>query len=175
MPLAAPDAAPCVSSERWAEASKPVIVYCVSSRPSGITRNQNVIPEVDPSAKPELLIRSVKTKLNDWWVLGRTISRTTTMAAPATCHHTEMLLMIASRWLLKMLASAASTMIATNSTKIVFRPENSAHDELSVSRVRSRNVAAPYPTDAVTASRPIRFSQPVKKPAAGPPILAAHQ
>ena len=40
MPLAAPSAAPCVSSDRWAEASNPVIVYCVSRNPSGSTRNQ---------------------------------------------------------------------------------------------------------------------------------------
>jgi len=32
--------ADAVSSERWAEASKPVIVYCVRRRPNGRTRNQ---------------------------------------------------------------------------------------------------------------------------------------
>ena len=37
MPLAAPSAAPWVSSERWAEASNPVIVYWVSRKPSGRT------------------------------------------------------------------------------------------------------------------------------------------
>ena len=41
--------------------------------------------------------------------------------------------------------------------------------------VRSMNVAHPYDTPAVTATRPIRFSQPVKNPAAGPPSLEAHQ
>ena len=37
MPFAAPSAADCVSSDRWAEASKPVIVYCVSRAPMGST------------------------------------------------------------------------------------------------------------------------------------------
>src|ERR1700759_371812 len=36
-PLAAVIEAPCVSSETWAEASKPVIVYWVSRKPSGST------------------------------------------------------------------------------------------------------------------------------------------
>ncbi len=36
------------------------------------------------------------------------------MAAPATCHHTEMLLTMASRCPLKMFASAARTMITMN-------------------------------------------------------------
>ncbi len=40
MPLAAPSDAAWVSSERWAEASNPVIVYCVSRRPNGMTRSQ---------------------------------------------------------------------------------------------------------------------------------------
>ena len=37
MPFAAPSAAPWVSSERCAEASKPVIVYWVRRKPSGRT------------------------------------------------------------------------------------------------------------------------------------------
>ena len=40
MPFAAPSAAPWVSSDRWADASKPVIVYWVRRKPSGSTRNQ---------------------------------------------------------------------------------------------------------------------------------------
>src|SRR3954452_15068691 len=36
-PLAAPSAAPLVSSETWAEASYPVCVYIVSRKPSGST------------------------------------------------------------------------------------------------------------------------------------------
>ena len=41
MPLAAAIDAVEVSSERWADASKPVIVYCVSRKPNGTTANQN--------------------------------------------------------------------------------------------------------------------------------------
>jgi hypothetical protein len=37
------------------------------------------------------------------------------------------------------------------------------------------NVAQPYETPAVTATRPIRLSHPVKNPAAGPPSLDDHQ
>ena len=61
MPLAAAfDAAP-VSSERWAEASNPVIVYCVSRKPNGMMTNQNATVLVLPSEYPELLNRSVNT------------------------------------------------------------------------------------------------------------------
>ena len=42
------------------------------------------------------------------------ISTRITIAAPATCHHTEMLLTTASRWLRKMFITAASTRITTN-------------------------------------------------------------
>ena len=37
-----------------------------------------------------------------------------TAAAPTTCHHTEMLLMIASRWLEKMLTIAAIARMTRN-------------------------------------------------------------
>ena len=60
-PCAAAFEAPPVSSETCAEASNPVIVYCVSKKPSGSTRNQ-----YQPSPKPELLMRSVNTKLAVW-------------------------------------------------------------------------------------------------------------
>ncbi len=54
--------APCVSSDRWADASKPVIVYCVSRKPSGRMYHQYMLSE-----KPELLIVSVKTNDGDWY------------------------------------------------------------------------------------------------------------
>ena len=60
-PWPPPSAAPWVSSDRWAEASNPVIVYCVSRKPSGSTQNQNPKPLVLPPPKPELLNRSVNT------------------------------------------------------------------------------------------------------------------
>ncbi len=50
MPLAAALDAAAVSSDRWAEASKPVIVYCVSRNPNGTIANQNAKLAVLPSA-----------------------------------------------------------------------------------------------------------------------------
>ena len=38
-----------------------MIVYCVSSRPNGTTRNQYMAELLDPSEYPELLNRSVNT------------------------------------------------------------------------------------------------------------------
>src|SRR5690625_399501 len=92
MPLAAPCEAAAVSSDRCADASKPVIVYCVSKKPSGNTRNQYFA-----SSYPELFKRSVKTKLRLWCWSGTTARIRITIAAPATCHHTEMLLSTAIR------------------------------------------------------------------------------
>ena len=50
-----------------------------------------------PSPKPELLIVSVKTNEKLWWLSGPTTRITRITATPATCHHTEMLLNIATR------------------------------------------------------------------------------
>ena len=50
MPLAAAVDAASVSSERWAHASKPVIVYCVSRKPNGRMTNQKTRLLVLPSA-----------------------------------------------------------------------------------------------------------------------------
>ena len=61
MPLAAAFDADAVSSDRWAEASNPVIVYCVSRKPNGTIANQKPKLLVAPSLKPELLKRSVNT------------------------------------------------------------------------------------------------------------------
>ncbi len=61
MPLAAAIEADSVSSERWAHASNPVIVYWVSRKPNGTTANQKARLVVLPSLYPELLNRSVKT------------------------------------------------------------------------------------------------------------------
>ncbi len=62
IPVAAIREALFVSSAVCAEASKPVIVYCASSRPRPQT-NQNVglDHEVVPPPKPELFTVSVKT------------------------------------------------------------------------------------------------------------------
>ena len=48
MPLAAAFAAEPVSSERCAEASNPVIVYCVSRKPNGMIAKKNQKPLVLP-------------------------------------------------------------------------------------------------------------------------------
>ena len=45
----------------------------------------------------------------------------TTAAAPKTCHQTDMLFTMASRWLEKMLTTAAMTRMAMKYRKIVFR------------------------------------------------------
>ena len=69
----------------WAEASKPVIVYCVSRKPSGSTYHQNM-----SWLKPELLMRSVKTELKLAWLSGTKMRIPMITATPARCHHTEM-------------------------------------------------------------------------------------
>ena len=69
-----------------------MIVYIVSRKPTGRTRNQYVPPLIAPSAKPELLIRSVKTKSALWWLSGTKTRIPMMISAPTTCHHTEMLL-----------------------------------------------------------------------------------
>ena len=65
------------------------------------------------------------------------------MAAPATCHHTETLLMIASRWLLKMLASAARKRMTTKMTKTRWRLQFEAHVSLNRPNRMSTKFAAP--------------------------------
>ena len=112
MPLAAESAAECVSSDRWAEASYPVIVYCVSRAPIGRTTKMKPNPLVLPPKNPVLLTVEVKTMLALAWWWGRKIRISTMAVAPITCQYTEMLLKMASRWLEKMLASAAMTRIA---------------------------------------------------------------
>ena len=44
-----------------------------------------------------------------------------TAAAPMTCHHTEMLLMTASRWLEKMLIVATTTRMTRNMMNVRVR------------------------------------------------------
>src|SRR5689334_18983477 len=114
MPRAAWFAAPCVSSDRCAEASYPVIVYWVSRKPSGSTYSQNPGPCVLPSTNPELLMVLVNTKDRLWCASGPKIRARTTTAEPATCHHTETLLMTANRCELKTLTSVTASMTTMN-------------------------------------------------------------
>src|SRR3954449_4458486 len=116
-PLGAEVSEACVSSEMCAEASKPVIVYCVSRKPSGSTYHQNML-----LLKPELLMRSVKTVLKLAWLSGTTTRMPMITATPRTCHHTEMPLNLATRWLPRMLMSTCSARMIANRTKVSRNP-----------------------------------------------------
>ncbi len=65
-----------------------------------------------------------------------------TAAAPNTCHHTDTLLTMASRWLEKMFTMAAITRMPMKNRKIVFRLPECQLVEKKPS-VRSRKVAQP--------------------------------
>src|SRR6476619_8290418 len=93
MPLAAPLAALLVSSDRCADASYPVIVYCVRIAEIGSTNSRKPQPDVEPPNMPLLLIVLANTSLKLACCAGMAHKITMTAAAPATCHHTEMLLM----------------------------------------------------------------------------------
>ena len=121
MPLAAAPAALLVSSERCAEASYPVIVYWVRIAEIGSTKNNHPAPLVSPSNRPLLLIVWANTSEKLAWWSGTRNRMTMTAAAPATCHHTETLLMIASRWLEKMFTTAAMARMITNMMKTLVR------------------------------------------------------
>src|SRR6478735_4369789 len=141
MPWAAAFAAPWVSSDRWTEASNPVIVYWVRMKPNGMITNQNAIVLVDPSDHPDPLNLSVKTwdTLRCW---SGTKSRTPIRnVAPTTCHHTEMLLNSARRWLEKMLITVMSARIATKIRKTRLREKVSYQPHSR--KVSSKNVAQP--------------------------------
>src|SRR3954467_15841173 len=102
MPCAAAFDAPVVSSDKCAEASNPVIVYCVRITPSGTTYRKNFRLLVPPE-KPQLLIQCVKTNEALWCELGAKIRNSTTPAAPATCGAAEPLFQYESTWLGKRL------------------------------------------------------------------------
>src|SRR6516164_5844379 len=97
MPLAAALAALLVSSDRCADASYPVMVYWVRITEMGSTTNNQPRPEVAPPNIPLLLIVLAKTSEKLAWWLGTKTRIAITAAAPRTCHHTETLLMTASR------------------------------------------------------------------------------
>jgi hypothetical protein len=121
IPFAAESAAEWVSSERWADASYPVIVYWVRITDSGSTPRKNAMPPLCPPKKPVLFTVCVNTEENDAWCLGAASRMSTTVAAPATCHHTEMLFRIASSWLEKMFTRAASARMIAKITKTRLR------------------------------------------------------
>jgi hypothetical protein len=76
-------------------------------------QQEDVAEAVRPPKNPVLLTVWVNTDEALAWWLGRKMRMSTTAAAPNTCHHTDTLLMTASRWLEKMLTSAASARMAT--------------------------------------------------------------
>src|SRR3954468_7073853 len=121
MPLAAAPAALMVSSDGCADASEPVIVYWVRIAAIGSTNSRKPQPDEEPPNMPLLLIVLANTspKLACWSGMAHRI--TITAAAPATCHHTDTLLMIASRWDEKMLMSAEIARMTTNITKVRVR------------------------------------------------------
>ena len=60
-----------------------------------------------------------------------------------------------------MLISAEHAKMIRKMMNTLVRLYPSSHDWLNVPMVRSRNVAAPYATDARMAMRPMRLSHPV--------------
>src|SRR5215217_1844222 len=121
MPLAAALAALLVPSDRCADASYPVIVYWVRIAAIGSTKSRKPQPEVAPPNMPLLLIVLANTSPKLACCSGMAHRITITAAAPATCHHTETLLMTAKRCEEKMLMSAEIAKMTTNSTKVRFR------------------------------------------------------
>jgi len=95
------------------------------------------------------LIRWPNTKLRLWWWDGTKARITTMTATPNTCQNTEMLLNRATSGELKMLISAWTTRMITNSRNVSWStcalspkliPRTFSRYRPSV---RSRNVAAP--------------------------------
>src|ERR1700682_6541201 len=110
IPLAEDKWADCVSSERCAEASKPVMVYCVSRKPSGRTYSQYMLLP----AKPELFTWLVNIHLRVWCSVGVKMRIAMIRAAPKTCHHTEILFNTACTLLLNTLNAVIRIMITMN-------------------------------------------------------------
>ena len=91
-----------------------MIVYWVRIAEIGRTKSSQPHPEVDPPNMPLLLTVRAKTSPTVAWRSGTRKRIAITAAAPATCHHTEMLLITASRWLEKMLMTATTTRMIRN-------------------------------------------------------------
>ena len=98
-----------------------MIVYWVRMAEIGSTNSRKPKPVVEPPNMPVLLMVFANTSEKLACCSGRKIRIRITAAAPATCHHTEMLLMTASRWLEKMLMIAEIARMTTNNTKMRVR------------------------------------------------------
>ena len=97
-----------------------MIVYCVRIAAIGSTKMSQPKP-LSPLNIPVLLTVVAKTSPKLACRLGMIHRIATTATAPATCHHTEMLLMTASKWLEKMLMSAEITRMMTNRMNVRVR------------------------------------------------------
>ena len=99
-----------------------------------------------PLEKPELLKRSVKTNFADWWWSGTKTRTSRITATPATCHHTETPLILATRWLPAMFTRAWKARMITKSQNV---PEKKSPEtplnrlKLNAPKVTFMNVAQP--------------------------------
>ena len=98
-----------------------MIVYWVRIAEIGSTKNRKPKPDVEPPNMPLLLMVLAKTSQKLACCSGTRNRIRITAAAPATCHHTEMLLMTASRWLEKMLMIAETARMTTNRMNVRVR------------------------------------------------------
>ena len=98
-----------------------MIVYWVRIAAIGRQKNRKPKLEVEPPNMPLLLMVLAKTSLKLACCSGTRNRIRITAAAPATCHHTEMLLMTANRWLEKMLMIAEAARMMTNRMNVRVR------------------------------------------------------
>ena len=87
----------------------------------GSTNSSKPQPEVAPPNIPLLLMVVANTSPKLACCSGTRNRIRITAAAPTTCHHTEMLLMTASRWLEKMLMSAEIARMITKRMNVLVR------------------------------------------------------
>ena len=113
-PWAADFAAPCVSSEMCARGvvARDRVLREQEARAAARTTRTSPLP------KPELLRRSVKTKSALACLSGTMIRIATITATPSTCHHTEMPLRRATRWLPAMFTITCSARMIAKSRNV---------------------------------------------------------
>src|ERR1700682_685292 len=97
------------------------MVYWVRITEIGSTKKSQPIPEVDPPNIPLLLMVLANTSEKLACCSGTRNRIRITAAAPATCHHTETLLMTASRWDEKMLIVAEIARMITKIMNVLVR------------------------------------------------------
>ena len=98
-----------------------MIVYWVRMAEIGSTKNSQPTFDVEPPKNPVLLTVLANTSPRLAWCSGTRMRMRMTAAAPATCHHTEMLLMTASRCDEKMLMVADSARMITKMMNVLVR------------------------------------------------------